>query len=527
MAENGEAAASMDAESGRGPAAGVDPRSKRWLTLALLCSTFAVGLDTSTISTAMPTVIGELGGIGIYSWVFSAFLLTATVSTPIYGKLADLFGRKPMYLVSASIFVLGGALGGQARSMEQLILFRFIQGVGAGGVIPITQTIAGDIFPLKERARIIGVFASTWAVAALVGPAVGGLLTEHVSWRWAFYASLPLSLVAITSIVLLFKERIQSRERRVQIDYLGALLMTGFVTALLFALRAPSTDDGGLPVSGPILLPVAAALLLLFLLWERGAPEPMVPLGLFRQRSIGVAFVVSSLVGVLLFAQSSFVPPFIQGVMGASPTTAGFVLAGTTVGWPLGSTLGGRVVMRWGYRTTALLGAAALVVGFNLLRLVRPDESLVAMTGVMALIGLGYGFSVMVSMLAMQTAVSWQQRGVMTSAGLFGRNIGGTIGVGIAGALLSLGMAGALPLSLGGIDPNLVLSAQGRATLPPEQVALLQAALSTALHTVYTALALLSVAVAAAIALLPGGNPERLAWRPPTVGANDGTAAAT
>src|SRR5438132_1247271 len=333
---------------------------RRLITLALFVATFLVALDTSVIATAMPTVIGQIGGIQLYAWVFSAYLLTSTVTVPIYGKLADLFGRKPVFLASVAPFLVGSMLCGQAQSMEQLIAFRLLQGLGAGGVLPITQTILGDVFPLEERARITGLFSTVWGVSGLLGPAIGGFLTEHVSWRWVFYVNFPLCILSIVLLSRFFHERLQPR--RHSIDVLGAVTLSGAVALLLVGLQ--STDD--LPRQ-LLLYGIAAILVPVFVWQERRAPEPLVPLWLFGRRAIGISTLGGVLLGFDLFGQSTFLPPFVQGVMGATPTLSGFVLAGSSIGWPIASAVGGRLLLRWGFRGPCVLGGVFLLIGFALL----------------------------------------------------------------------------------------------------------------------------------------------------------------
>ncbi|HYY90060.1 MAG TPA: MFS transporter, partial [Chloroflexota bacterium] len=286
------------------------------VTVALFVATFLVSLDASVVSTAMPTVIGQIGGIQLYAWVFSAYLLTSTVTVPIYGKLADLFGRKPVFLASIAIFLVGSMLCGQAQTMEQLIAFRLLQGLGAGGVLPINQTILGDIFPLEERARITGLFSTVWGVSGLLGPAIGGFLTEHVSWRWVFYVNFPLCVLSILLISKFFHERIQRRGH--SIDYVGAVTLSAAVALLLLGLQ--TTDNEAQRLA---LYALAAVLVPVFVWQERRAAEPLVPLWLFKRRAIGISTLGGLLVGFGLYGQSTFLPPFVQGVMGATPTLSG------------------------------------------------------------------------------------------------------------------------------------------------------------------------------------------------------------
>jgi EmrB/QacA subfamily drug resistance transporter len=467
--------------------------ARRLVTLALFASTFLVSLDAAVISTAMPTVIGQIGGIHLYAWVFSAYLLTSTVSVPIYGKLADLYGRKPVYLVATTIFLISSMLCGQAQTMEQLIAFRLLQGLGAGGMLPITQTILGDQYTLAERARITGLFSSVWGISGLLGPAIGGFISEHASWRWVFYVNTPLCLLAIALIGRFLHEGIEHKRHR--IDYMGAVWLSGAVVALLVGLQ-----------NQMLALDLLAVLLVPLFVWqERRAPEPLVPLHLFGQRVIGLCTLGGLLMGFLLYGQSTFVPPFVQGVLGATPTMAGFVMAGASIGWPLTSALGGRLLLRWGWRWPCVVGALLLVLGFVLLWQMPPDASLWYPAFLQFVTGAGFGFSSLVFIIAAQNAVGWDQRGVVTSANQFARSIGGTIGVSIAGAIFAGGISAA---AVAGVNPNDLLSPTVRAGLSADQLQILQSALVAALHSVYLLFAGVAVLGVVVAALMPGGKPE-------------------
>ncbi|HYY89579.1 MAG TPA: MDR family MFS transporter, partial [Chloroflexota bacterium] len=434
-------------------------------------ATFLAGLDNAVVSTAIPTVVGQLGGLGLYAWVFSAYLLSSTASVPLYGKLADLYGRKRLFLVATTIFLVGSALCGQSRSMGELIVFRFVQGLGAGGLYPVTLIILGDLFPLEQRARLMGVLSAIWGGAAIIGPGVGGFLTEQVSWRWVFYVNLPLCLASMALVAWFLHERMERREHYV--DYLGAVLLSGAVAALLLAVQSP----GGSPMAGLAMVvgvPSAAAGMLLgalalvlgvvFVLRERRTPEPLLPLDLFRLPVISVGTASRFLFGVLLFGQASFVPPFIQGAMGFSPTLAGLVLAGTSLGWSIASNVSGRAILRWGYRVTGIGGAGTLVLGFVLLRLLSPYDGLAWAAVVQFVVGAGFGTITPVTLLSMQNAVDWGQRGVATSTSQLATNIGGTLGVTLAGALFASGMTAAAAT---GLDTSALLAPERRSLLDP------------------------------------------------------------
>ena len=468
---------------------------RRLITLALFVATFLVALDTSVISTAMPTVIGQIGGIHLYAWVFSAYLLTSTVTVPIYGKLADLFGRKPVFLFSVAVFLVGSMLCGQAQTMEQLIVFRLLQGLGAGGVLPINQTILGDVFPLEERARITGLFSTVWGVAGILGPAIGGFLTEHVSWRWVFYVNFPLCVLSMVLVWRFLHERIEHRGHR--IDYIGALTLSGSVVSLLLALQTGNNEQIALP-----LYALAVVLVPVFIWQERRAEEPLVPLWLFARRAIGVSTLGGLVLGTALYGQSSFLPPYIQGVMGAPPTLSGFILAGSSIGWPLASAIGGRLLLRFGFRMPCVLGGLILTAGYVMLLFVAPDTNLLVPLAITGVLGLGFGFYTVGTILAAQAAVGWEYRGVVTSASQFSRNIGGTIGVSIAGAIFTAGVVAATGSSL---NPNDVLSASSRASLAPADLAALRALLAGSLRNVYVLFVGVAGMATVIAAFLPGG----------------------
>ena len=479
--------------SPNGSLAPADASDRRLVTLALFVATFLVSLDTSVVSTAMPTVVSQIGGIDLYAWAFSAYLLTNTVTIPIYGKLSDLYGRKPVFLASTAIFLVASALCGQAQSMQQLIVFRLLQGIGAGGVLPATQTILGDVYPLAERAKLTGLFSTIWGVSGLLGPAIGGFLTEHVSWRWVFYVNLPLCVLAMALVGSFLHERVQHRHHA--IDIVGALSLSGAVGAFLLALQGDASQSATLYV-------LAAVLTCVFVWQERRAPEPLLPLGLFRRRVIGLSVLICALIGVVLYGQNAFVPPFVQGAMGHPPTVAGFVLAAASISWPIGSTVGGRALLRWGYRAPCVIGCAILAAGFAAMGLLPPSAPLLAPFALEFLLGPGFGLTLNLTTLSMQDAVGWEQRGVVTGVNQFARNIGGILGLSVAGAMFSAGVS---QVSSRGIDPNDLLSPSGSGVAGPD-LAFVEGVLAGSLHAVFLLMAVAAVLAGVAAALLPPGR---------------------
>jgi MFS family permease len=401
--------------------------------------------------------------------------------------------------------------------MEQLIAFRLLQGLGAGGVLPINQTILGDVFPLEQRARITGLFSTVWGVSGLLGPGIGGFLTEHVSWRWVFYVNLPLCILSILLISKFLHERIERRGH--SIDYIGAVTLSVSVASLLLALQTP--DNRPLQLA---LYAIAGILVPVFIWQERRAPEPMIPLWLFGKRAIGVSTLGGLLLGWCLYGQSAFLPPFVQGVMGATPTVAGFILAGSSIGWPVASTIGGRLLLRFGFRGPCVLGGAVLTLGFLLLLLLQPDSNLLVPVGITTILGLGFGFYTIATILCAQTAVGWEHRGVVTSATQFSRNIGGTVGVSIAGAIFAAGVLGA---AAGNLNPNDLLSPAGRAGLSPQDLQSLRGLLADSLRPVYVLFAAVAAMATVIAAFLPRGRPREASDAGPPAGEAQVAPAAT
>lgn len=483
-------------------------RERRWVTAAILVGMLLAALEATAVATAMPTAVADLGGVERFSWAFSAYLLTSTTTVPMFGKLADLYGRRTIYLTATAIFLLGSMLSGAAESMTQLILFRAVQGVGAGGLQPVALTIIGDIYTLEERGRMQGLFSGVWATASVTGPAIGGLLTDLVSWRWVFYINLPFGIVSAIMLLLMLKETRTRREHR--LDLVGTLALTAGVALLLLALQEGSTSWGWRPWPTGVALAGAAALLALFIRQERRAPEPMLPLDLFRHPVIGVASAGSVAIGTLLFPLAAFVPMYTQGVHGGSAAEAGATLSPMMMAWPIASTLAGLFLMRVGYRPLAVLGGVLTSTGGALLAFVDGASSPVMLGAAVGFIGLGLGFMSTPFIVSVQTAVPWERRGVATSSQQFFRTIGGAISVAALGALLNTRLAGS------GFEDSAhhILEPGARATLDPRELAGATTALAEGLHWIYVVIAVVAF-VSLLIALrFPRGRAQSLAHRP-------------
>jgi EmrB/QacA subfamily drug resistance transporter len=396
----------------------------------LMLSMFVAAMDSTVVGTALPTIARELNGFSLYSWVFTGYLLTGTTSVPIWGRLADLYGRKPVLLTGLAIFVLASVLCGASTSMVALILFRTLQGVGAGCLQPVTITVVGDIFPTAQRARLQGLFSGMWALAAVAGPLLGAAFVSTIGWRWIFGINLPIGIAAA---LLLWRYREQDRQRaQGGIDLPGAALLTLGVALLLWGLGA------GNPAAQPVLPALAAAvvLLALFFVVERRTSSPTVPLELLRRPSIGPPLLVSMLAGTIMFGATAFVPLHVQGALGGSTYQAGAVVGPMSLGWPAASVISGRILLRVGYRKLVLAGAFALLLG-TLMLSVQPENSQVWWLALSSgVLGVGLGTVSTPILIVIQSSVSWQQRGSATALIQFSRTIGGAIGVAAMGILL-------------------------------------------------------------------------------------------
>ncbi len=465
----------------------------------VLFGTFLAALDTSIVGTAMPTIVGQLGGLALYPWVFSGYLLTSTTTVPLYGRLADLYGRRRLFVVATLLFLLGSILCGLAQSMPQLVLFRMLQGLGAGGIIPVTLTILGDLFSIEQRARLQGLTSAVWGTSAVAGPIVGGFITDTLSWRWVFYVNIPFGLASLLLIGLALRERIVRRPHR--IDYAGALALTAGLALLLLGLLRAGEGRGWAAPDVVGSLAVGALLLGVFLRVESRAGEPVLPLRLFRRRLIGVVFAGGVLIGAGMFGVTSYLPLFVQGVLGGTAITAGTVVMPFALGWSLASTASGRIILRFSFRTSVVAGMTAMLLAGLLLQFVPGRAELLWPVVVAALFGIGMGFSSTAFIIAVQNAVGWEERGIVTALVGFSRTIGGAVGVAALGTVLSAAMRSRLGMATSETSSNALLNPELRAALDPAQLATLRAALADALGAVYLGI-LIAVVLAFALVVL-------------------------
>ncbi len=457
-------------------------RDQLLVTAGVMAGIAVAALDSTVVGTAMPTIIGQLGGIDQYGWVFAAYLLTATTTVPVFSTLADVHGRKPIFLIGLALFVGGSMLCGVAQSMLQLIIFRAIQGLGAGAVQPIAFTIVGDIFEPRQRARMQGVFSSVWGVSAIIGPALGGLITATVGWRWVFYINVPVGLAAALLIGLALREHVEHRQHR--LDWLGTVALTGGVALLLLGVSEGSRI-GFANLAVVAMLVGAVALLLVFGRNEIAAEEPLIDVDLLRKPIIAAGLAIGTLAGVIMFGLTAYLPPVVQGVHGGSPLEAGLAVGAMSIGWPIGSIIAGRAMLRFGSRPVVLVGTGLLVVGSALLTQAAPIQPLWYSAIGAGITGFGMGLTTTPLLVSIQTVVAWNKRGQATGLVQFSRTIGGAVGTGLMGAILA---------SAVGPQASAVLDPVGRGSIEADQLAAIRDSLANGLGLIFVILLITAVA---------------------------------
>jgi EmrB/QacA subfamily drug resistance transporter len=401
----------------------------------IMLSTFMVSIEATIVATAMPRVAGELGGFSYYSWVFSAFLLAQAATTPIYGKLSDMFGRKPVLIAGIVVFLAGSLLCGFASSMPSLIAFRVLQGLGAGAIYPVAMTVIGDLYPLEERGHAQGMIAIVWAVSAVLGPLAGGIVIGRFSWAWIFWINLPFGVFAIAGFLLLLREQIE--HRRVGIDYTGALLFSVAIISLLLLLT--ETDASGWVLAGLAGLFIATGAL--FIAQERRAASPIISIELWTRRLIATSNTATLLAGMAFIGLTTILPIYVQGVLGFSPIVAGTTLTALVVGWPLAVMLSGRLYKSFGIRRSVRAGSFVFPLGAVVLLFLTPNSHPAVAAVASFLMGFGMGLVSITGILLVQESVEWSMRGSATASIIFSRSIGNTLGAAALGAILNVGIA--------------------------------------------------------------------------------------
>lgn len=477
------------------PAAGVRRGSRVTITAALMLMMALASMEQTVTSTAMPTIIGELRGLELYAWVIAIYLLAATVVMPLYGRLADVWGRKRVIVLAVALFIGGSILSSLAQTMWQLILFRAVQGLGAGGIMPVVLTILGDIYTIQERARIQGLFSSVWGTASLAGPWLGARLVEHLGWRSVFWVNLPFGVLGLGVLVSFYHDREKPHSTELDLPGIG-LLALGSTAVLLFFSVLGQTDAGRQAwIALPVLGVMAAGAFAWFFRHERRTGNPVLSPQLLFHASIGPAVLGSLLLGLCVFSLDTWVPLYVQGGKGGTARDAAATVTPVMFAWAASSFLAAPMVVRWGFRRTSLIGATFIIAGFmGLIGCTLLDAPRWMLTAMLGAAGLGFGPTSISYLLGAQDAVTWQQRGLVTSSITFARTIGGSIGVSVLGAIFNVLIRGELHQLEGkGYSATQLLDPKVHEKLPAEVVGMSQTMIASGLRWVFMLMLLTAI----------------------------------
>ncbi|QED46194.1 MDR family MFS transporter [Cytobacillus dafuensis] len=430
---------------------------QRSVVLALLIATFLTAIEGTIVSTAMPKIVEDLGGSKLYTWVISVYLLAVVISTPIFGKLADLYGRKRMFTIGTIIFLIGSMLSGLSQTMEQLVMFRLIQGLGAGALTTIPFTIIGDVFEFKERAKIQGMISSVWGISGIIGPLAGGFIVDTITWHWIFFMNLPFGVIALILLSISLHENLEKKKQI--IDYAGITTFAICMSSFLYALTLLK-EDRSLTTSISALLAVSLITFCLFFYIEAKGKEPMLPLSLFKIKFITISNIAGFLLGFILVAITFYIPLWVQGVTGLNATYSGIAMLPMSITWPLGAVFTGRWLAKSPIGRVAVIGISLIIVGCIGLTFFRSGTTIPFMMADTAILGFGFGLAMTSFTVAVQSAVDWNMRGAAMGSHTLMRNLGQAIGIAVSGLLLSDKLYGhALESSLHSVFTMLILLA--------------------------------------------------------------------
>ncbi len=451
---------------------------RRWTFAAAMMASFLAATEATIVATAMPTIVAQLGDFALFSWVFTAYLLTQGVTVPIYGRMCDFYGRKRVLYFGIAVFMVSSVLAGFAWNMLSLIVFRVMQGLGSGSLATVSQTIVSDLYPPPERAKVQGYISSVFATSALVGPVLGAFIVAHWAWQWIFWINVPFCLATVAMLAATFREKVELRPHK--IDYLGSVLLAVGTSLLMYALtRAASLSATAIV----LLVGGAVAALALFVVQESRAPEPMLPLGIWRHRIVTYGNCASASLGAAQMAVIVFLPAFIQGVLNEPPMLAGLALTAMSMAWPTGGFIAGQMLLKITYRRSSSMGAVVLVAGAVMLMLLNPSLGVDWAIAGSFVMGLGMGLTNMGFFVGIQSSVDWDQRGVVTSSFNYSRIIGQSIGAAVFGGIVNAALAARI--HGGGDLVSRILEPSLRQALSPADLASLMDAFGGALHRIY------------------------------------------
>lgn len=476
---------------------------RNYILAALMLTMMLAAMDTTIVSTAIPQIVSDLGGFKKFSWVFSIYLLAQTVTIPVYGKLSDLFGRKNILIIGIVIFLIGSAASAASWNIFSLILFRGIQGLGAGSIMATVNTIAGDIYSVEERAKIQGWLSSIWGISAIVGPALGGALAEYVNWRWIFLINIPIGIFSVFLLVKYFKEKII--EKKTSVDYRGAILI--LLTIGLFIIYVLEGGQSWPWFSTQAMLILGTILLLAFLSFraEKKAKDPIMPAWLWRNKTFAYTNLAMAGMGIVMMGPETFLPTFTQASLGLGIIASGFVLASMSIGWPTASALSGKLYLKIGFKNTSLIGTTIIVLSCaGFLFIPAPQPIWLIVVDQVAL-GAGFGLLSTPSLVGIQSVVPWEQRGVVTGANVFSRNLGQSIGASVFGAIFNSSFASQMqhaPPPLSSSTKN-ILEILHQPSLPLQAKIFIERAINTSTQNIYVGLVFFALLTFLCIYLVP------------------------
>ncbi|MDH7785909.1 EmrB/QacA subfamily drug resistance transporter [Ochrobactrum sp. 19YEA23] len=465
-----------------------EKHSHRGLVVAAIMASMAmIAVEATIVSTAMPQIAAQLGQLNLYSWVFSSFLLTQTATTVVFGKLADIYGRKPVLVFGIALFLVASVLAGFAWSMPSMIAFRLLQGIGAGAIQPAAMTVVADLFPGAQRSKVQGYLASVWALSAVVGPLLGSLIIHNLSWAWVFWINVPVGILAASGFLLFLHE--EKRSTRVSVDVLGAALFAVSISSLMIAL---TLMESAVSLEGILALALFGLSLVAFIWQERRAKEPMVAPDLWLKRPIAFSNLAVFLASMSIMGLTTFLPMYVQTVLNRSPVVAGFALTMLLLGWPCGATIASRQFTRFGLRPIMIAGSICIPIGTSLLVMLTPASSATLAGAGSLIMGFGMGLLNIGALILTQDSVSWSERGSATASNVFSRNLGSTLGATVLGAVLTYGLSNANHGEAITSDQLRDLL-NGAETLMDQQA--LRLALQNALHATFVAMMLIAVLI--------------------------------
>ena len=484
-----------------------DPR--RPVLIALMMTLSLAALDSTVVTTAVPSVVRDLGSFSLFPWLFSIYLLTQAVTVPIYGRMADVFGRKPILYTGIAIFLFGSVCAGFSWNMVSLIVFRGVQGLGAGAILPGVQTVVGDQYSVPERARVTAYTASVWGISSVLGPLMGGAFSEYVTWRWIFFVNIPIAIFAVVLLQRHLHEQIEKKPH--ETDYLGTVVLTLALAGIIFALLEGGTQWAWSSPTELGLLAMGALLLGAWVMVERRAAEPMMPLFVVTRRSLAACNIASLAVGACLLGFSTYIPTWAQGVRGVSPIVSGLTVASITLGWPVSAAKAGALYLRIGFRATAAIGALVALTGMALCCTLNARSAILVAAAWGLVTGAGLGLLSTPVLVAAQSLVGWERRGVVTASNLFARTIGSALGIAVFGAVANSSLARSLAVAPPRVSRSLGDSVNiaskvlggGPVRLPANAAAYVRAGLSHATHEVFFAVLGAVVVGLIGVALLP------------------------